>query len=114
MGQRKKQGFLNAISLVELLLGATASWLVGKTLGFLWKNLKRLLRLREGKRSNVKDLSMRLLNGDIRLLAFLLELHPAEVKFCMYSAKTYGFFKGGLRGLTELIMYSFRTKENSF
>jgi hypothetical protein len=107
MGQRQKQRFANAISLLEMLLGGIVSWLVNKTLGFLWENLKKV-RTRKMRMKNSRELF-------IRFMASILELHPAKVEYAIDHAKEEsGLFKGLPKSLAELLLYSFRNNGKNF
>jgi hypothetical protein len=111
MGKKLRRGFANAFPWMEMLLAAFVSWVVDRALDCLMKNRTRI---RKSNTKSEKSMFLRLFNADARLLASLLELHPAEIKFCMYKWKDCGFFKGGLKSLTELLMYSYVSRAGSF
>jgi len=101
MERKTKYTLIN--TLFESILSGIILWIIKDGLNSVWKSLKR--RRSQKKRS----LLLRLADADIRLLAMVLGVHPAEIKFSMNRAKKFGIIKGGFKSLFEVYMYAFKS-----
>lgn len=87
--------------ILEILLGRIAQWLIDMFFNFTVKNLKRI-RIHRKK----NGLTKRLFDADARLIAVILDLHPAEIKFAMLQSQKHGFVRGFFSGFTEIFLYA--------
>lgn len=105
METKARYTLTNALSMIEMLLSGISSWLIGKLLDFVWRRSKKMRSQKKGNPS-----LLQLANLDICLLALLLDVYPAEIKFSMNRARKLGFFRGSLTSFFEVITYSVRNK----
>jgi hypothetical protein len=104
----QREGKIAYLRIFEVVLTAIVTWFINRILGSLAKSLRRTKSDKEKE-----SLSKRFFNLDARIIAYTLDVHPAEVKFAMQQGAKSGFIRGFFSSFSSLLLYScYKENEN--